>query len=104
MLFLVQMIIIGIAVWRLSYMLVEEEGPYEIFTRLRNWLGTDVDEDHRNQHLNTLRGILECIYCISVWLGFFFVAVYVISPLAAMYIALPFALSAIAIFLDKIHG
>lgn len=48
-----------LAVYRLTYMVVRDEGPFEIFERLRgmfvgnNWMG---------------RGI-RCPYCVSFWMG-----------------------------------
>lgn len=98
------MLFIAVAVWRLSYMIVEEDGPYAVFINLRQWVGADDEGDHPNPHMQLLRGILECIYCASVWIGIFFAVVYVIQPVVALYIAIPFALSGLAIFLDKAHG
>lgn len=49
----------ALAVYRLSRMISDEEGPFEAFTKLRglapttNWIG---------------RG-LECIMCVSVWVA-----------------------------------
>jgi hypothetical protein len=49
----------SLAVYRLSRMITDEEGPFTVFTRLRGlapnttWVG---------------RG-LECIMCISVWIA-----------------------------------
>lgn len=45
--------IIAAASWRLAYMLVNEAGPFQMFARLRRW--------------STFGGLLECIYCTSVW-------------------------------------
>lgn len=53
------LIITSLAVYRLSRMLTDEEGPWSVFTRLRGlaapdtWLG---------------RG-LECVMCVSVWVA-----------------------------------
>ena len=50
-----ELIIITLATWRLSYMLVTEEGPYQILTRLRARFA--------------LGGLTDCIYCMSVWVA-----------------------------------
>ncbi len=81
-------ILASLAVYRLSRMLTDEEGPFMVFTKLRglapteNWIG---------------RG-LECILCMSVWVAF----------IAALYIDLTWtlpltwlALSGVTVILRK---
>ena len=52
-------ILASLAVYRLSRMITDEEGPFEVFTKVRGlaptttWIG---------------RG-LECILCVSVWIA-----------------------------------
>jgi hypothetical protein len=52
-------VLAALAVYRLTRMLTDEEGPFEVFTKLRGlakpdtWIG---------------RG-LECILCMSVWVA-----------------------------------
>jgi len=46
-------LIIGVASWRLAFMLVREAGPLEMFARLRT--------------RTTIGGLLECVFCSSVW-------------------------------------
>ena len=56
---LMTFILASLAVYRLSRMITDEEGPFAIFAKLRgafpptNWVG---------------RG-LECIMCVSVWVA-----------------------------------
>jgi len=33
------LVIIALATWRLTHMIIEEEGPYSIFSRIRYWSG-----------------------------------------------------------------
>lgn len=94
----------SLAVWRLSYMLVEEDGPYDWFETWRTKLGTNSEARHPNPHIDNIRGIFECVYCMSVWISFFFAALHNFNNSFAFYLALPFALSALAILLDKLHG
>lgn len=53
------LLLASLAVYRLSRMITDEEGPFAVFTKLRgafpplNWVG---------------RG-LECIMCVSVWIA-----------------------------------
>ena len=52
-------IVAGLAIYRISRMLTEEEGPFAVFSTLRglfppvNWVG---------------RG-MECVMCVSVWVA-----------------------------------
>lgn len=49
----IDLLIAALASWRLAYMLTHEDGPWQIFTRLRTrW---------------PLGGLLTCLYCLNVW-------------------------------------
>lgn len=47
-----------LAVWRITHLLVAEEGPYEVFTKLRS-LAAD----------GFWGRLLSCFYCTSVWVA-----------------------------------
>jgi hypothetical protein len=49
-------ILAGLATWRIAFMLVREDGPGEIFTRLRNRLGGSLFDR-----------LLGCVKCVGVW-------------------------------------
>jgi hypothetical protein len=53
------LLLASLAVYRLSRMLTDEEGPFMVFTRLRGLAKTDTWIG---------RG-LECIMCMSVWVA-----------------------------------
>lgn len=59
-----------LAVWRVSSLLVKEDGPGDIFIKLRSKSGIYYDEYSRLQTPNVLAGILSCVWCCSVWVGF----------------------------------
>jgi hypothetical protein len=46
------------AVWRVTHLLYAEDGPWDAFARLRKFAGK-----------RGLRGILDCFYCLSVWVA-----------------------------------
>lgn len=46
------------AVWRITHLVVAEEGPYEMFAKLRGWAAGGI-----------LGGILSCFYCASIWVA-----------------------------------
>ena len=50
-----ELLVFGIATWRLSYMLVRESGPRQIFTHLRDSTRT--------------WKLFDCLYCVSMWVA-----------------------------------
>lgn len=48
----------AIAVWRFTHLFIVEDGPWEIFTRIRKFAATGF-----------LRGLLDCFYCLSLWVA-----------------------------------
>ncbi len=55
-------LLILLATWRVTYMVVYEAGPFNVFMRLRE--------------RTTLGGLLSCAYCASVWAGAGMLALY----------------------------
>jgi hypothetical protein len=85
--------VLALATWRISSLLVTEDGPYRVFSRLREWLG-----EHRPDGM--LTGLLGCVWCVSVWISFGWVVLLAVIPQAVIWLAMPFALSAGAIIVD----
>ncbi|MGZ4333866.1 MAG: hypothetical protein ACXVRJ_06290 [Gaiellaceae bacterium] len=48
----------SLATWRLTHLLVEEDGPADAVVRLRQRVGD-----------GTLGAAMDCFYCASVWVG-----------------------------------
>lgn len=74
------------AVWRLSYMLVYEDGAFGIADRLRAL----------SNHVG-LGGLFSCVWCVSVWLSGLMLLTHALAPSAAYIVALWLGLSACAI-------
>jgi hypothetical protein len=51
-------LIATLAVWRLSHLLSQEDGPFDIVFRVRKRLGQGF-----------FGSLLDCFYCLSVWLS-----------------------------------
>lgn len=50
-------------------MLVNENGPFDVFLKLRHFSGMKYDK-YSNQYGTTLiSGILSCIWCLSIWIA-----------------------------------
>jgi len=49
-------ILSALAVWRLTHLLVEEDGPWDLIVRLRSRLGSGF-----------FGSLMDCFYCLSLW-------------------------------------
>lgn len=62
-------LIIALATWRLTRMLVDDDGPWHIFTRLRESVGIEHDDDgfHSKVPDTSIAQLFDCPFCMSVW-------------------------------------
>lgn len=101
-----EFILIGLATWRLSFMLVGEDGPFWIFRRLREATGITHDEDGHILMVpeRTLPTLLSCVWCTSVWVaaGFTLAWYFIPGPVIALSTAL--GLSTLAIGINRVMG
>ena len=98
-------IILGLATWRLSSLLVNEKGPFDMFVAIRKLAGIEHDKfgDPYMIPENFFSGVLSCIWCASLWTGTFWMLVYKLLPFWEVF-AYPFALSAIALIVQTYAG
>ena len=54
-------IVLTLAVYRVAHLITREDGPLDLFAKLRGWL-----DPHQQTWIG--RG-LNCILCVSFWLG-----------------------------------
>ena len=103
MITLIEFIILGLAVFRLSIMLadVEQMGPFGILLKLRYWAGVRFDDKSQPYGKNSFANGLLCTYCNSVWLGIVALAAFLLFGYWAIMAALPFAISGLVIAMDK---
>lgn len=94
-------LILTLACWRLSSLLVNENGPYEAFEQLRYWLGVRINEQSESYGNNIVGELFSCIWCLSFWIGLILMIAYVFYPTQMILACLPFALSAGAILVNK---
>lgn len=97
-----QLIVYGLAVWRISSLFVHEEGPYKIFRTTREWSGIRHDETGKPWMIpdNLAAQALSCVWCASLYVALFFTAFYIALPTIALTVATIFAFSAIAIVIE----
>jgi len=96
----IDLLILALATWRLSSLLAQEDGPYDMFAKLRRRLGVRYDAHRRPSGENVIaRGVI-CVWCNSVWVGAALALAYFLWP-AVVWLCLPLALSAAAIVIDQ---
>ncbi len=62
-------ILLALATWRLTSLLVHEHGPFDIFFKLREFMGIihDAEGNVAGDDGSLLAGLLSCFWCTSVW-------------------------------------
>lgn len=92
-----EFIIFSLGTWRISTILVREDGPFDVFFKLRAMF------DDKQIELFDL--LFSCVWCMSVWVATFIILSAIMNKTLTLYLILPFALSAIAVILEeKING
>jgi hypothetical protein len=56
--FWILFVLSALATWRISHLLVSEDGPWEILARLRQWLGG-----------SAIGRLMDCFACVSIWVA-----------------------------------
>jgi len=99
----VSLLVLVLACWRLTSLLVQEEGPFKMFARFRRFVGVRyVSGSPVPYGTNVIAELISCIWCCSVWVGAGLSLAYIIEPELTVLAALPFALSAGAIIVGRI--
>jgi hypothetical protein len=81
------LLILALACWRLSYMLVKEPGPYKVFERTRK--------------VRFLLHVLGCIHCTSVWVA---IPLWILTLTPLWFIVWGLAISGAALMLHRYTG
>lgn len=92
-------LILALATWRLTSLLWTEDGPYEVFARLRQRIGVYYDDESKRQGKNEIAKAFNCPDCLSVWVGSAVVLVYWLTDIT-VWLCLPLALSAGTIIIE----
>lgn len=96
-------VLLGLATWRVSSMIVNESGPFDVFLKLRSLAGIKHDENGKQMEVPSMffAQLFSCVWCSSMWVAAFWVLAWYILPSWVIPAALLCAGSAIAIILDK---
>lgn len=102
-----EMLLLSVAVWRVSHLVTSEVGPARILERFRTWAGVVVEvlDDGSEEVIvspGTLAELVTCEWCVSVWVGMAAACLYAISPRSCVLLAMPFSLSAMALLYGQV--
>lgn len=86
-------IIASLAIWRLSYAIVKENGPLMVFARLRARLAAS------QKRSGGLFDLISCIYCVSFWIGL--VGALIVSNSVFEWAGYGLAFSAVAVLIER---
>lgn len=95
-----RLILAALATWRLTYMLTEELGPFDVFKRIRDRVGVYYLREDGWPDTNLGR-LFSCCKCMSMWTGVLF-GFLALTPL--WWAAIPFAMSAPVVFIRDRWG
>jgi hypothetical protein len=110
----IEWVILFLATWRLASLLADENGPQDIFYRLRTVLGvkyetvkyqyagTEMEKDIATSDRMLGRMIL-CIWCNSFWIGVVETIGILLVPHTTILLLTPFALSAMAVYISGLR-
>ena len=62
------LIVHGLATWRIAHMLEHEVGPFKLLTRIRASTGIEHDSEGFPSVWNS-NNMLSCVWCTSMWVG-----------------------------------
>ena len=95
-----------LAVWRISNMLAdtEQSGPFGMLDWIRMKAGVKYDQfsDPVYKRGSIASGIL-CLVCSSTWFGILFTILLICNQKVTFFVSLPFALSAMAMFIQQLR-
>jgi len=99
----IEFLILGLATWRISSLLVQEDGPGDVFMRIRELAG--ISHDQNKDPLAIPDGfwpnLLSCVWCLSLWMATLIFIAYLVFPKITVTICTPFALSSTAIIVNR---
>ncbi len=90
---LLDLLLLVFATWRISYLLVHEAGPGNVFRRLRDRFPAE--------GRGGIGDALACVYCTSVWVG---TALFMLWLTPLWWLIIPPAVSGMAIMLSTYTG
>lgn len=99
-----ELVLGAVATWRISHMLLNENGPFEVFRHAREMLGVQYSEFDESKVIAFKYEITTCIWCLSMWIGGFVTAGLWLWPGVFAWLLLPYVFSAFSVSWNHWHG
>lgn len=96
--------VLSLATWRLSNLLVNEDGPFDLFAKVRAVFDIRVDPETKEFYLlkpNVIGDMLLCIMCTSIWVAAAMTLAYLLLPVLTFWFALGLSLSTVTCVIDR---
>ncbi len=99
-----EVILFGLATWRISSLIVHEDGPWSVFRKLRERAGIVHDEGGEILVVpeKFLAGVLSCVWCSSIWVAAGLMLAWLLLPMFIGLFAAVMVFSAVAILMEKV--
>ena len=91
--------LVSLAVWRVSSLFAREEGPFDLFLRIRLLAGVKFDKSSEEIGTNWLSKGILCVWCNSIW--FSVIGAFLLTQNALWWLITLLALSTVATIVDK---
>lgn len=63
-------LLVGVLItWRVTSLIKDENGPFDLFARIRQLLGVKYDEYSQPVYNGFFAQLLACFWCTSIWIG-----------------------------------
>jgi hypothetical protein len=92
---------LSLAAWRLASLIANEDGPWFIFKRFRQRAEQWCNRYRFCRELG-LYDLITCEWCNSIWIGVGLTVLYLWIDESILYLALPLALSTVAIIIKYV--
>ena len=96
-------IVLSLAVCRLTLLLTKEAGPLDVFGKLRRVVCRGTAAGDKARPGSMCHGV-RCTHCVSLWVALLVTCLYLCWPTATCAACLPFALSMLSILVCSVLG
>lgn len=100
---IIQAILMMLGAWRITSLFFRERGPFGIFLAFRTIAGIESDDAGMPIRIpdREIAQLLGCPWCLSIWIGLLLAVGWYLIPTITICLVLPFALSAMAVIIDR---
>lgn len=95
-------VILCAAAWRVTHLLMYEDGPFLVMRRIRAATGVLHSKDDGKPIAHPEGNVFACFLCLSIWVSVAMALLLLVPP--AWVLLVPFAISGVAIWLQDLYG